>query len=732
MPEEFDPYYRWLGIAPAQQPANHYRLLGLELFEADSEVIREAAERQMGHIRRYQLGARSDLSQRILNELGAAKGCLLDPAEKASYDRRLRKQLGASDRNTSPTETEPPEPGEPCSQLTAGPAHFGGRIRTFSSVDSAEPISHPPKAHDELRGSMESFSKSPVSGAPSRFVPPNQAMAWRAGLSEAIVIRLRQPAWFLSTIVLAAIAAIAIAAAVGYRLGAAKPASPPVASAGKVQVAAGRESVAIQPERGEPTADNASKKPSFVETSSVELPDNRPDATPAKTSDEQPVQPLAKAPEMPPPGEPRPIEKPESKPDAAPAKMVEEQPAQPPEKHLDEQPPEEALFVGQLKPTISPTPPHVLLGRNPQSGEWLRLAPSARLMSGTQLLVPPAFSPEIVMSHEVQISFAGPSLVRPMTTSVSDEVGLAVSYCRAVLCTAGVAGTRIHLDLAGRKGVVTFLDPTSELALEVKRYLAPGANPESVPVQIVIQMFITVGRIQWEDTVAGAASIDQGHVHMIVADRAQTQTLAASELPAWVRRKALTGVDRMAATELESFLSTERSVILPLKERTEDRQPHVRALAARSLAYLDYNDAVVLALADDRQRSFWVEEFDALRASVRRSPESAVRVRETLKRICGEDAEKLYRMTWGFSPQQLQGGDAGQLVANLDQDSLCVRVMALENLRRITQKTLFYRPEASKSRRKSTFRSWQDQLQNGGIIYATLPFPTISMDAWEP
>jgi hypothetical protein len=33
--QEFDPYHRWLGIPPNQQPANLYRLLGIELFESD-------------------------------------------------------------------------------------------------------------------------------------------------------------------------------------------------------------------------------------------------------------------------------------------------------------------------------------------------------------------------------------------------------------------------------------------------------------------------------------------------------------------------------------------------------------------------------------------------------------------------------------------------------------------------------------------------------------------------
>ena len=36
---EFDAYHRWLGIPPAEQPPNYYRLLGLQAFEHDRDVI---------------------------------------------------------------------------------------------------------------------------------------------------------------------------------------------------------------------------------------------------------------------------------------------------------------------------------------------------------------------------------------------------------------------------------------------------------------------------------------------------------------------------------------------------------------------------------------------------------------------------------------------------------------------------------------------------------------------
>lgn len=97
MAESFDPYHRWLGIPPKDQPAHHYRLLGLDAFESDVEAIRDAAEQRIAHVRTYQLARHSELSQKILNELAAAKACLLDPEHKAAYDAQLRATLSAED-----------------------------------------------------------------------------------------------------------------------------------------------------------------------------------------------------------------------------------------------------------------------------------------------------------------------------------------------------------------------------------------------------------------------------------------------------------------------------------------------------------------------------------------------------------------------------------------------------------------------------------------------------------
>jgi len=87
--EKFDPYHRWLGIPPNQQPPNHYRLLGLDPLENDPDVIESAADRQMAHLRTFQIGPYAHLSQKLLNEVAAAKVCLLNPEKKAAYDKFL-------------------------------------------------------------------------------------------------------------------------------------------------------------------------------------------------------------------------------------------------------------------------------------------------------------------------------------------------------------------------------------------------------------------------------------------------------------------------------------------------------------------------------------------------------------------------------------------------------------------------------------------------------------------
>ena len=93
MAGNFDPYYKWLGIPPKDQPPNFYRLLGIDLYEPDPEVIAIAAEQRIRHVQSFQGGDYALLSQKLQKKIIAVRDYLLDSEKKGEYDTSLKLQL---------------------------------------------------------------------------------------------------------------------------------------------------------------------------------------------------------------------------------------------------------------------------------------------------------------------------------------------------------------------------------------------------------------------------------------------------------------------------------------------------------------------------------------------------------------------------------------------------------------------------------------------------------------
>ena len=139
MAEQFDPYYQWLGIPQDERPINKYRLLSLQLFESDEDVIANAADRQMAYIRTFQSGAHSAESQALLNELSSARVTLLNKQSKAEYDQQLRQTLGAREMRSA----APPVPGQNTAPpVPPAPPALGQN--SPSSAPPAPPLVQPP------------------------------------------------------------------------------------------------------------------------------------------------------------------------------------------------------------------------------------------------------------------------------------------------------------------------------------------------------------------------------------------------------------------------------------------------------------------------------------------------------------------------------------------------------------------------------------------------------------
>jgi len=84
-------YVQWLGLLKRSDPPNHYELLGIALFESDTQQIKQAYYRGVAKVSPYQHGTTAKLCERISKELGEARDCLMDVQSRLEYDATLKK-----------------------------------------------------------------------------------------------------------------------------------------------------------------------------------------------------------------------------------------------------------------------------------------------------------------------------------------------------------------------------------------------------------------------------------------------------------------------------------------------------------------------------------------------------------------------------------------------------------------------------------------------------------------
>ena len=94
--------------------------------------------------------------------------------------------------------------------------------------------------------------------------------------------------------------------------------------------------------------------------------------------------------------------------------------------------------------------------------------------------------------------------------------------------------------------------------------------------------------------------------------------------------------------------------------------------------------------------------IEQLRAAIARGPETAAAVREAMEKKFGpEEGAVLYRMLWGYTNQDLEGGADTKLVQLLDHEKLAFRVLSYWNLHNITALKLLYQPEQTAVKRRT-------------------------------
>jgi hypothetical protein len=356
------------------------------------------------------------------------------------------------------------------------------------------------------------------------------------------------------------------------------------------------------------------------------------------------------------------------------------------------------------------------------SQSWMRLAPEQALNAGQELIVLPTYRPKFALANGLEVTFCGGTgRVRVEGFVEAETPCLAVPDGRMVLASGSEPESRFRLLAGGRPWTLTLRQPQSVVALEIQHPRVPGTHPETSESHTMIRVWAVRGPIQLQVDDQPASEIEPGAVFTAVDHENGSPTLA-SELPVWLDSLPLEPIERDASRLLEPLFDEQQSIESSLNQALNDRRRELVALAAQCLTHFEQFGPTVAALNDATQRPWWGRHFDSLQRALSSGHATAAKVREALELQRAPDAPELYRLLWGFSDSDLRGGSDVMLVQYLYHDSLDFRVLAIENLSRITGKTLLYYAWASDRQRRASAQRWLKLQKEGQILHHQPPF----------
>jgi len=137
MAEHFNSYYTFLGLDEELTSPSYYQLLRLKDQESDPDKIHAAAAKAATRVRGHRPGEHAGQWSKLLDEIQAAKDCLLDANRRQAYDQNLSEASGSE---TVASETRPsnPAPFVPAMTFVAPPQE------TFAYPPGAGPVSSAP------------------------------------------------------------------------------------------------------------------------------------------------------------------------------------------------------------------------------------------------------------------------------------------------------------------------------------------------------------------------------------------------------------------------------------------------------------------------------------------------------------------------------------------------------------------------------------------------------------
>lgn len=400
-------------------------------------------------------------------------------------------------------------------------------------------------------------------------------------------------------------------------------------------------------------------------------------------------------------------------------------------------PPQPMPTVGPVNPQTPAAAPgiagrmtqdgtQVLLSwRTPPGGEgaWVRVNGGETIATGERLLGLHTYRPSVLLKNGLSLQLIGETQLEVFSTAKDDVPLIRLHFGRIVIANSGKANSQVAIEPGVKQsGLVTLNDPDSLIAIEVKRFLPVGSNPETVQSQVSANLYIAAGRAQWQpDANVPAGDALAGPLLVKLLSRPDSLQPPETKLPTWIVKNELSGFDNQASGPFSQLLMDKSSTGRTLREIAfTNRRAELKYIAVRSLALIDDFEYFIDGFNDPDQRGVWNKEIETLQQALARGPETAKLVRDAFVKQRPAYGEKLYRYLWGATPADLATGLGDDLLAAIESENLDLRILGYDCLRTATadprtgmSPTHNYSPESTNiAARQQAVQRWKQYVRD--------------------
>ena len=420
----------------------------------------------------------------------------------------------------------------------------------------------------------------------------------------------------------------------------------------------------------------------------------------------------------------------------------------------DPEPMDAVGFVGGEGVLLHLVPTPGALVQTPGATEWAFFPVGSPLEKREDLLVPPAFQPEL---HVRGVTIRLLPETRAVLSLDADGVPRIEVVFGRVVARASRADARLGITAGGLLGTVDagLLNP---VAVEVELDRFPGADPANTPPLVRSRIYAASRGLAWRQTAAGGLPVErplegidvQGmldagmSLEWISSGPDRTAVVRNRTLPTWIESGVRPDrLEKSAGEALAAKVVAAAPLTRSLRELAADRRVENRMLAASTLALLGEFDDLVEQLSAEapgrklEQRQWSQFQNATVPLALARGGNAAARLYASfVNRGPHGKADALWAMARGFPDEELAAGVDRALVEALDDPSLIVRRYAIKSLVDVTQPSAVdrarYRPDGQPEMRRDGVVWWRSQLDKGLIRRDAMATGNTVRTAGEP